>query len=223
MGPSGSDCLPWRIQSVIASTSLSLSSGDLLLIGSELSLSNLPGASSTSMRGETPFDLIQFKTLSMSLARSSGLCFFFGGSIWSTFWNSLVGPSGSDGLPWRIQSVIASTSLSLSSGDLLLIGSELSLSNLPGASSTSMRGETPFDLIQFKTLSMSLARSSGLCFFFGGSIWSILWNSLVALPGSPSDFPLRTHCVMLSTSFCLSSGDRTQTGAMGTLLNWLGL
>ena len=162
----------------------------------EASLSNPPGGFSSSIVGVILFVLIQFKTLSTSLALSSGLCFCLGGRIWSTLWNSLVGLSASDGFPWRIQSVIASTSLSLSSGDRRLIGKEFSLSNLPGTSSTSMSGDTLLLLIQFKTLSTSLALSSGLCFFLGGRIWSTFWNSLVGLSGSPTGLPLRIHCAI---------------------------
>ena len=151
--------------------------------------------------------LIQSNALSISRALSWGLCFDFFGSIWSSLANSPVG-SSLGFLPPRIHVITVSRSFFLSSGVRRVMGIEPVFSN-PGGRSSSLR-VGPLLRTQSKAPSISRARSLGVCFFFRGSIWSILRNSPV---GSSSALrPFRIQFITSFKSFVRSSGERRVTG-----------
>jgi len=124
--------------------------------------------------------------------------------------------SSSSGFPLRIQSKMSSTSSCLSSGVLLETGMEPAFLN--AGTEPSSTGFTPTLRHQSRAPSISLALSSGVWPFFLGNIWSILANSS---PGVSKllGLPCLIQDRMLSTSFCLSSGLRFETGMEGTFSN----
>ena len=201
---SSSGFLPFLIQFITPLRSFSRSSGVRRVTGIDPSFVMAGTEPSTfALAG----DRIQSNALSISRARSLGLCLFVFGKSWSSFLKSPVG-SFSGFFPPRIQVMTFSRSFFLSSGDRRVIGIDPNFWKPLGRSSSLT--DVPLLLIQSKAPSISLARSRGVCFFFLGSIWSIL----AKFPeGSSLGFrPFLIQFITSFRSFIRSSGVRRVTG-----------